>query len=353
MQYSTSNNLSQPTMEPDSVCGGLTMKETPDSIFSTNNDVVTPRATDILCGRGKSFLAHPGNKKFINILRSNMGRYQAAPKRIDKSLIVTDIVLTVKEQGARFVKLGPDGETYFVLDDGQAREKTGHAIRDLLKPKSPGRVSKKRIRAELKKDSLPGRRRSSCPLPQLTPSTAMEQNNTFQAGAITANEKPNQELFVQPTMVKSSSDITLYSSAPQRKMESDVTKYGRFFDTAMTSSTNTNTATTTANIYEGLHLGLFPDDDVVLDNLLSDTLQDIESSISSSDMRNMMESDILPVEIDDVCGKLGLGLEQDDRLLEDVAGGTTSPLRRLSEELSADLFTTGLGDSLCDATFDF
>lgn len=120
-----------------------------------------PAELDILCGRGRALGKHPGNKKFITLIRQNLDLYAHATKRIDKSLLVASIVESLQKDGARFLRKQTiqtddetddppntkDGKTGSVISDNmktqgfyylelsldQAREKTGHAMRDLIK----------------------------------------------------------------------------------------------------------------------------------------------------------------------------------------------------------------------------
>jgi len=92
-----------------------------------------PTKKDILCGRGKGNLRHEGNQYFMKIIRANLQRYTDAPKRIDKSLVVSLIVSSLKDDGYKFVRQDTKTRRWFQLSEPQVHEKTGHAIRDILK----------------------------------------------------------------------------------------------------------------------------------------------------------------------------------------------------------------------------
>jgi hypothetical protein len=92
-----------------------------------------PTTKDILCGRGKGNLRHEGNQYFMEIIRANLQRYTDAPKRIDKSLVVSLIVSFLKNEGYSFVRQETKTRLWFQLSDPQVHEKTGHAIRDIIK----------------------------------------------------------------------------------------------------------------------------------------------------------------------------------------------------------------------------
>jgi hypothetical protein len=95
-----------------------------------------PTETDILCGRGKAFVNHNGNKYFSDIVRNNLHRYADAPRRLDKSKVVASVVAEILDSGARFVKQEKNSGRWYQMNEDQAHEKTGHAIRDLIKSMS-------------------------------------------------------------------------------------------------------------------------------------------------------------------------------------------------------------------------
>jgi hypothetical protein len=92
-----------------------------------------PSERDILCGRGKAFVGNNGNKYFSDIVRKNLHRYVDAPKRLDKSRVVASVVSEILSSGARFVKQEKISGRWYQMNENQAHEKTGHAIRDLIK----------------------------------------------------------------------------------------------------------------------------------------------------------------------------------------------------------------------------
>jgi hypothetical protein len=92
-----------------------------------------PTANDVLCGRGKALARHPGNLRFAKTVRANLRLYSISKKRSDKTLVVAAVVSTLREQGVRFIKKDSKSTAYIVLSEEQAKEKAGHAIRDLLK----------------------------------------------------------------------------------------------------------------------------------------------------------------------------------------------------------------------------
>jgi hypothetical protein len=112
---------------------------TPIAIYLTRFDQrelpehFTPSDHDIICGRGRAFAKHHGNKIFANAISSNLRRYVEAPKRIEKSVIAASIGSSLRETGARFVKQDKKSKRYYELSEDQAHDKIGHAFRDVLK----------------------------------------------------------------------------------------------------------------------------------------------------------------------------------------------------------------------------
>ena len=101
-----------------------------------------PEDKDILCGRGKAYAHHPGNKNFSNIVRQNLHRYIQAPKRMDKSVVVASVVAEIASYESRFVKKHRPTGRWYQMNHDQIHEKTGHAIRDLIKSSGVETASK-------------------------------------------------------------------------------------------------------------------------------------------------------------------------------------------------------------------
>jgi hypothetical protein len=105
-----------------------------------------PGALDILCGRGKGCSNHDGNKIFSAAVLVNLPRYADAEKRIDKSIVVSSVVASLREKGAQFLKFDNKTERWYEIGDKQAREKAGHAIRDVLSIEGKSHEARKRKR---------------------------------------------------------------------------------------------------------------------------------------------------------------------------------------------------------------
>ena len=89
---------------------------------------------DVVCGRGRAHVKRPGNQRFRKIVESHANAYEQATSKIAKTSVLCNIVEEVmagdKIIPGRFVK-EVDGN-WMELPPVAAREKAGHAIRDVL-----------------------------------------------------------------------------------------------------------------------------------------------------------------------------------------------------------------------------
>lgn len=92
-----------------------------------------PGPTDILCGRGNLCTYHEGNLYFGRIIQASLEEYVAARNRPNKIKVVDKILVKIKNSGARFAKLDKKSGQWYQLNDVQAHQKIGHAIRDTIR----------------------------------------------------------------------------------------------------------------------------------------------------------------------------------------------------------------------------
>lgn len=112
--------------------------------YNQSQTVATqPTEQDILCGRGRSYIKHPGNVKFSILVRSNVQRYTEASSRMKKGIVVASLVDQLLDGGSRFLtKTNADQWTEMTAD--QIHQKVGHAIRAQIKQwKKTGHSKKK------------------------------------------------------------------------------------------------------------------------------------------------------------------------------------------------------------------
>ncbi len=97
--------------------------------FTEGSPRQQPKTHDVLCGRGKSSLNHVGNKWFRGIIASHLDHYLTA-SRLEKGLIVDNIVESVLSSGGKFLKQEINSGPWLEVGTKKARERVGHAFRD-------------------------------------------------------------------------------------------------------------------------------------------------------------------------------------------------------------------------------
>lgn len=118
-------------------------------------DHFEPSYYDVLCGRGKGCAAWVGNRRFRVTISINKERYIQAPTKVDKSLVVDEIVKTISSASPNggFVKKDPVTGKWYKISEQAARDKVGHAMRDAVQAegKKSHRLERKKLRSVLKK----------------------------------------------------------------------------------------------------------------------------------------------------------------------------------------------------------
>jgi hypothetical protein len=92
----------------------------------------TPGQNDVVCARGKSFWDHEGNKKYRALIASATVKYSGSTNKLEKTLIVSEIVEAVHHRSGKFVKKENKGGPWVQVDEVFAREKVGQSLRDGL-----------------------------------------------------------------------------------------------------------------------------------------------------------------------------------------------------------------------------
>ena len=67
-------------------------------------DTFQPGEYDVICGRGKRSARHAGNTRFKLVIQLYLDKYLKAKTKIDKSLLVIEIVNIVRNANGAFVK---------------------------------------------------------------------------------------------------------------------------------------------------------------------------------------------------------------------------------------------------------
>jgi exonuclease VII large subunit len=107
-----------------------------------------PGETDVVCARGKSYWEHTGNKMYRALIAGATERYSATSNKLEKTMIVSEIVNAVHKQQGMFVKKEKKGGPWVEVDEVFAREKIGQSLRDGLHDKYRSATKAKKQRKE-------------------------------------------------------------------------------------------------------------------------------------------------------------------------------------------------------------
>jgi hypothetical protein len=94
--------------------------------------LVDPLPSDVMLGRGRAFLRHPGNQRLNTVVKLNINRYLNAANRNEKTSITEEIVHIIQTYGSppgRFLRYKPKSGGWYEVDDEEARVKVSHTVR--------------------------------------------------------------------------------------------------------------------------------------------------------------------------------------------------------------------------------
>lgn len=93
-----------------------------------------PGPYDVICSRGKVAYNHSGNRHFRTILETYLEDYKKCVLKLDKSVAVIAIVDDIRKLSPNggFIKFCKDKKCYVEVGDKRAKEKVGHALRELM-----------------------------------------------------------------------------------------------------------------------------------------------------------------------------------------------------------------------------
>ena len=120
----------------------VSLSQGPLSTSSSPQTTDGPGPYTVICARGKAAKNHSGNKHYRMILQRFVARYSKAKSKLEKSVVVSEIIESVRfavandtsgigKRFGAFVKQAKDGSWYEVSDD-ISREKVGANLRDML-----------------------------------------------------------------------------------------------------------------------------------------------------------------------------------------------------------------------------
>lgn len=94
----------------------------------------SPTPYTVIIGKGKMMRENLGNKR-LRVLASNfLARYSESNEKRAKTLVVNEIIESIRSAGGCFVRKEKDGRWYLATDQA-VREKIGYVFRDLLSDK--------------------------------------------------------------------------------------------------------------------------------------------------------------------------------------------------------------------------
>jgi hypothetical protein len=105
---------------------------------------MSPSLNDVICARGKDAKLHPGNQRYRQLLSDKLPQYSQLSTKLEKSLLVSEIVDSIQSQGGDFMKQ-INGQ-WVPVDEAVAREKIGQNLRDQLSSKYKSSAKSKRRR---------------------------------------------------------------------------------------------------------------------------------------------------------------------------------------------------------------
>lgn len=98
-----------------------------DVMTAEFESIKNPSNDDILCGKNKICIKHPGSKSFRRIIESYTLKYQQASSRNEKMEVTKEIF--DKLQTRRFLKYNEETDMWETLHPLAIRDKIGHALR--------------------------------------------------------------------------------------------------------------------------------------------------------------------------------------------------------------------------------
>jgi hypothetical protein len=104
----------------------------------------TPGPNDVVCARGKSYWDHEGNKLYRRLIATTTEKYSAATNKVEKTLVVSEIVEAIHKRNGKLVKKEKKGGSWVEVDEIFAREKVGQSLRDGLSNKYSSSTKAKR-----------------------------------------------------------------------------------------------------------------------------------------------------------------------------------------------------------------
>eukprot|EP00339_Tiarina_fusa_P009404 CAMPEP_0117018054 /NCGR_PEP_ID=MMETSP0472-20121206/13999_1 /TAXON_ID=693140 ORGANISM="Tiarina fusus, Strain LIS" /NCGR_SAMPLE_ID=MMETSP0472 /ASSEMBLY_ACC=CAM_ASM_000603 /LENGTH=470 /DNA_ID=CAMNT_0004722569 /DNA_START=147 /DNA_END=1559 /DNA_ORIENTATION=+ len=119
--------------------------------------ILYPAPTDVLLGRGRPYQDFSGNRRFAELIDTQMTRFRSCRSQFEKTCVIMDVVKTVHDSKGRFLKRTAVG--WEVISDEVARKKAGTTFRTrtvLAARETPSSVPSNRGAKRMKMDPSPG-----------------------------------------------------------------------------------------------------------------------------------------------------------------------------------------------------
>ena len=99
---------------------------------STSTYTKDPHNNDVLCGRGGTINAHPGNEQYRKFVERKKRLYLTARFKREKREIAASIVEEIRnlDPPGRFLTKDRHSDTWYDVGDEKARDKTSQALRE-------------------------------------------------------------------------------------------------------------------------------------------------------------------------------------------------------------------------------
>jgi hypothetical protein len=131
-----------------------TTTQTSDGIYKIKKQ--EPGEFDILCGRGRSFQDHSGNRLLRQMVQLNSELYKRA-KRSEKAPIARTLVAVFNASGNHFLRRDYTNECWEAIDDEHAKEKVAHCFRSSTRVPPPSSSSSSSASTSMVVSSPPGK----------------------------------------------------------------------------------------------------------------------------------------------------------------------------------------------------
>jgi hypothetical protein len=164
------------------------------SNFYANDVILSPQNEDVLFGKGKPVMRHPGNVAMRNILEVYWEKYDETEFSL-KSKIAWSILFHIQGNGGRFLKEHPQYGWYIEVDNDDARRKISIALRDHVK-----RAKQKKRMLLLAKQSPSVSTTTTVSTEASTTTAATPTSPLTVNGTITEQQHHNQQEPIAPPL---------------------------------------------------------------------------------------------------------------------------------------------------------